>query len=208
MSIDDIAKYKWGKDREILSGGIVHPDDRWFVDEHDTYTWYRAVAIKFQPRRIAELGVRYGYSAIALIRGARPDSFVGIDGEADGVISNSTALKNITDSRNTTDVTRLTRVTIHAFNTRAQFHAVIAAIGLCDMIHVDADHSPEGILLELDIARQVCDGTILVDDCDVPHILDAARRLASSKSAEFLILPTQHQLGVIMLPNQRGKFNV
>ena len=201
MKIDDIAVYKWGADREILCGGVVNPDDRWFVDAHDTYTWYRAVAMKLQPRRIAELGVRYGYSAIALIRGARPESFVGIDGEADGVVSNSTALQNITDSRNTTDVTRLTHVTIHTFNTRNQFRAIVGAIGECDMIHVDADHSREGILRELDIARRVCrTGAILVDDCDVPHILDATQALARRKGAEFLILPTYHQLGVIILP--------
>lgn len=199
MKIDDIAKYKWGTDREILTG-IVQPCDTWFVDAHDTYTWYRAVAMALQPHRIAELGVRYGYSAIAMIRGARPDSFVGIDGEADGVSSNGTALKNITNSPNTTDVTRLTHVTIHAFNTHTQFKPIIDTIGKCDMIHVDADHSREGIMRELDIARRVCSGTILVDDCDVLHILDAAQELARRKSAEFLILPTHHRLGVIILP--------
>lgn len=194
MKIDDVAYYKWGEDRKILTGA-VQCGDEWFVDAYDTYTWYRAVAMKLQPRSIAELGVRYGYSAIAMIKGARLDSFVGIDGEADGILSNDTALRNIQDTSSAA-----TNVTIHKLNTRTQFKDIITAIGHCDMIHVDADHSPEGIVRELDIARRVCSGTILVDDCDVTHILDAAQDLARRKGAEFLILPTQHQLGVIILP--------
>ena len=68
-----------------------------------------------------------------------------------------------------------------------------------DIIHVDGDHSPEGIERELYLAEMYIKptGLILVDDIDVEWIRDATVRLGYKLGIQPIFLPTQHGLAVI-----------
>ena len=67
------------------------------------------------------------------------------------------------------------------------------------MVHVDGDHSVDGIERELDIA--ICcansSGVILVDDCNVPHIKSAVMNLCDRLHIRPFWLPTQNTTCVI-----------
>lgn len=189
------AVYPSMRDLDIVAPAAQPGDD--FLMLGRTYNWYYAVGAVKAARRILETGVKYGYSAIAMCKGAMSlgitPEFVGIDAEADGITCNPIATAALTElgiphtilPMNTRDVDGI-RFKLFGFD-------------LYDIVHIDADHSPEGIERELRIAKEFCSptGLILVDDVDAPHIDEAARRFADSIGVEPLLLPTQHGLLVI-----------
>jgi hypothetical protein len=181
-------------DSEIVAPA-AQPEDT-FLLANRTYGWYYAVGAVKSAGRILETGVKYGYSAIAMCKGAcisvgEFPYFVGIDAEADGIVCNPIATA--------------------AFGELGIQHRIIRentrhlkmdrdSLGVSfDIVHVDADHSPEGIAQELMLAELFVrpDGLILVDDVDAPHIDLAARNFARSVGCEPFLLPTQHGLLVI-----------
>ncbi len=203
----DIENLRFGTDRNMLEG-FVAKGDEWFIDgEYNTYTWYRAVAQAVKPQRILETGVRYGYSAIAMICGARlagvqfPE-YIGIDGELDGLETNDIAGRNIRKSgpvigRILKCDTRDLKETEHLLRSlQKQYDGPFEWF---DLIHIDGDHRPDGIAAELLLARYcvALNGAILVDDCDVEHVKAAALELAYTLHAEYTILPTTHQTMLI-----------
>jgi len=180
-------------DTEIVAPAAQAEDT--FLLGNLTYRWYYAVGMAKAPRWILETGVKYGYSAIAMCKGARQSGqepvFVGIDAEADGITCNPIA-KAALDSLGIQH--RIIRA-----NTR-DVDTVNASIEESfDIVHIDADHSPEGIAQELRIAEKFVSSTglILVDDVDVAHVADPAAEFAASRGISILHLPTQHGVFVI-----------
>lgn len=127
--------------------------------------WYRryygtlwAVVAERQPRRVVELGVRAGYSAFVML--AASDCVVyGIDSDADERIENTHgglsgmfrhALMHLPRNRfiferkNTRDIMRLPP---------------------CDLVYIDAEHTREGVMHDLELAA-ACAPAILCDDYD------------------------------------------
>src|SRR3990167_848191 len=200
--LDLLRTLRHGKTDAQIIGDAKHPGDD-FIDIHETYSWYRAIGCAKAPITILEIGVRFGYAGIALICGAvwagvKSPSYVGIDAETDGIVSNTIALNNIIDacpvSRN--GASGGTAYIIKA-NTR-YVAAVNAAIAgqLFDIVHVDGDHSIQGVQNELSIASAAINptGWILIDDIDTPHIKDAADKFCKSHGIIPLHVPTFHGL--------------
>ena len=204
MTLDDIAQFKCLTDAEIIGNAKQPGDD--FVDTHDTYTWYRAIGIAKEPKCILELGVRYGYSLLALGIGAcachsnknlfgASLEIVGIDAETDGIQSNRVAREYLRTVFPEADVW------IPDYNTcnPGSVNAILGT-GLnkfpFDIVHVDGDHSETGIQNELVIAEQQIenDGWILIDDIDTPHIKAAADEFCSKLGITPLLIPTFHGL--------------
>ena len=191
-----------------IIGNARQPGDN-FIDEHNTYTWYFAIGAAKRPQRILELGVRYGYALIAMGKGAlefnTPNlQLIGIDAEADGILSNGIAYKNIINEicsiqTHTVDKAAepLCPHSIFRENTR-NIDAVNASLrtidGKYDIVHVDADHSPDGIRAELTIARDwiAADGWILIDDIDTQHVKDIADDFCRNYDIIPLHIPTFH----------------
>lgn len=197
ISFELINRFRHGTDRDVI-GPAVQPSDEWFIDGFETYTWYRALGHQVRPLNILELGVRFGYAGIAMLRGAaeagiRP-AYVGIDSEHDGIKSNSIALANLLPFSSVTEI--IPENTQNVYLVGQQLNR----IGLrYDLIHVDGDHSPEGIDSELTIAYRwiAPGGCILVDDMDVQHVREAADQFCSLYGFKPILLPTHHQLYVI-----------
>ena len=181
-----------GTDREIV-GRLAQPGDT-FLDTHQTYNWYYAIGACYEPRGIMEIGVRYGYSLLAMAKGARlrdPEALIvlhGIDNEADGVESNAIAAHGIMAE------TGVAPIIMRKSSTESLSSPFINTIRF-DIVHVDGDHSPEGVETELTIAQRLVrkGGIILVDDMDTPHIAEAAKR----RFGKWIEFPTIHRLALI-----------
>ena len=68
------------------------------VAEQRVYNWYHAYGALVRPKRILEIGVRRGYSALCLIQGAEGNAqkYLGIDSEKDLPGGNAQAAANAT----------------------------------------------------------------------------------------------------------------
>lgn len=181
-------------DLDIVSPA-AQPEDRFLVENRGTYRWYHAVAEHKKPLRILETGVKYGYSAIAMCKGARAAGvepfFAGIDAEADGITCNPIATAALGSLGIAHQLLRI--------NTGEGAEIGKALSGWFGIVHVDADHSPEGIERELALANRwvAPNGLILVDDVDAFHVERAARKFAENIGVTPILLPTQHGLLVI-----------
>lgn len=182
-----------------LVGAAAQPNHV-FLDLTDTYSWYFAVAAACAPQRILELGVRYGYSLIAMAKGAlwagmRPD-LVGVDLEADGVETNALARHYV--QQETQLVPRIFKL-----DTKQQptVDAAINDLGTYQLAHVDGDHSAEGVAAELAIALRWLrpTGLLLVDDMDSSPVADAVFQLCTRLGVSGIPLPTLHGTMVIDL---------
>jgi predicted O-methyltransferase YrrM len=193
-------------DAEILGSAKQSGDD--FVDTQETYTWYRALSAAKAPKSILELGVRYGYAAIAMLQGAnwagiKEPLYVGVDCQFDGINSNEIALKSINEHTKSKAVI----LSVDTRNT-AGANAAINGYGTFDIVHVDADHSISGIANELEIAQMWVKptGLIVIDDCDVDHVRNAALALCDQFGVLPLELPTFHRTIVVDV-KKRTKYN-
>jgi len=193
-------------DAEII-GDARQPQDT-FVLEHTTYQWYRALACTKAPQRILELGVRYGYAGIAMIQGTRwagihTTLYIGVDGEIDGVESNHIAEESLllasAISKNGGPGGSVKLVKADT-NEVEKVSAAIDGYGAFDIIHVDGDHSEQGIKNELKLADIWIkpNGLIVVDDMDIPYVAKEVHELSVVRyGIEPILLPTFHGTAVI-----------
>ncbi len=204
LTLAEVSKYAPGFTDAVIVGDAKQPGDD-FVDVNHTYVWYRALAQVTAPRSILEMGVRYGYSGIAMLKGAQSagifnSDYVGIDGEVDGVLSNEIARRHlqVVNPRrgsvlivkaNTKDILNEPKSTLDLIRPAAFF----------DLVHIDGDHSPEGIITEFKLADYWVkpDGIIVVDDMDTPHVCTATVSWCRDHKKEFIIMPTVHGTAVI-----------
>lgn len=201
LTLDTIRERKHGTDAEILEG-FRQPGDDW-IDQHDTYTWYRAIAAIKRPKLILELGVRYGYAGVAMIRGAMDSgyaaSYTGVDAEMDGISSNDIACASLHKAlwKPSASLSMFKQDTRH-------FKAGDTLIGNCDIVHIDGDHSPDGVIAELLIAETCVapDGLILIDDVDCSHVKAAAIQFAQEYGIVPVLIPTFHGMYLIDMRNR------
>ncbi len=196
-------------DLELLAD-VVHPDDKeWVGRPEPTYIFYSDVGsfvadeCPGQPViSILEMGVRYGYSAVAMIQGiqARRKNahYIGIDVELDGVPSNDIAGGNIMMYAQSWDIYK-----VHTSDFMEIVHAMDSR--KFDIVHVDGDHSVDGILNELGIALAYVkpSGFILVDDLDTPHVKAATLDLCEKLGIKPDLIPTYHGMHLIDMSERR-----
>ncbi len=205
LTLDYIRGFRNGQTDAEIIGAAKQPGDEWFIDHHDTYGWYRAIGAAKEPKRILELGVRYGYALIAMARGAMNDDLhampvlTGVDSEFDGIESNTIAHRNIIHcvcyghgAGCPHKILKLDTQILDPLSLvdRAPF----------DIIHVDGNHSVDGVQKELAIADALIakDGWILVDDVDTPHVEKAALEFCARNSIKPVFIPTYH--GMLCCP--------
>lgn len=192
--------------QEILGGAIQPCDaDSDFILSDNYYQWYDAIGFSKKPDDIIEIGVRFGYSAIAMLRGARaagadPD-YCGFDNEYDMKGSNAIAEFLIRRYGNPgANISVTNPYEDPDFESRYR--------GLADLVHVDGDHSEDGIRRELSWAHRWAapGGWILVDDAEVRHIHKAAMEFAVERRYFSQFLPTLR--GMLVLRRQRDVHDV
>jgi len=165
------------------------------------YEMYYAVAWHLKPRKILEIGNRFGYSAIAMSLGCNDTlkQFHGIDLECYanpfGGSSQRIFAENWISVHGHDQKLNIKIQDSH--DTTTQFPAE------CDLVHVDGDHTEEGAYQDIMRVWEESlapGGTIIVDDLDDKRVMDAFdrafHRLKGKVSKCFL--PTRHLMGVLI----------
>lgn len=158
-----------------------HPDDPYRPEEEFRryYQVKHEVAARLRPGRIAEIGVRAGYSAFAFLTAVPQAAYVGLDadlpahGGVPGFMDHARAM-------------------LRGFNatlTRADTRTLASLPGRFDLVHVDGDHSHAGCLHDLELAARAAP-QVLVDDYDfIPDVRRACHDFLAAHpgiSAEYL----------------------
>lgn len=151
--------------------------DRWLLDDtlrpseefRSQYAAKWMVARNIQPKTIAEIGVRAGYSALAMLLAAPKARYVGIEMDAGGfggeVGITARALPTVLDGFDWT-IRYADSREMNAFD-------FDDAGSIVDLFHIDGDHSYDGAWSDLMLAWPVS-RWILVDDYDFIRPVQAA----------------------------------
>lgn len=176
---------------------VLKPGDLAQYKRPDFYEYYRTkfeIACECRPRRIAEIGVRWGYSAYSFLSANPSASYTGFDiiagphGGAKccdtfGYVRNLLAL-HFPDAR----------LDLHHSDTR-----LLTELpgGPFDFLHIDGDHSEAGCTHDLSLAMDACTpgGTILVDDYNyIAGVTRAADRFCTERCEQIGEKFTRHSL--------------
>ena len=137
---------------------VFHPSDLASFEEWLPYyeSLFRLVQ-EWQPRNVVEIGVRAGYSAFTMFLASPEANILGIDADSDERFDNTHGGRH--------GLWRHAREILRPFN----FHLLLADSHLlrqlpeADLVYVDGDHSSQGCLADLNLAKKSTD-RILVDD--------------------------------------------
>lgn len=146
---------------------ILKKDESWFPKICDKYSVKYAIAKMAKPKVIAEIGVRAGYSAWAMLKAVPHCKYYGFDDCSD---ENNSEWKLGFDALAHTESLLNDKypdafVTMKKLNTQS-----VSDIGIkeVDLFHVDGDHSYHGCMHDLYLAMWSIsdDGIIMIDDYD------------------------------------------
>ena len=167
--------------------------------EENYYQFYFSVGWALQPETYLEIGTRFGYSMIAVARGASGLSrIVSCDLQSydnpHGLPSQQIAEKNLRSAGYTRDATFL------ADDSRRLLSHIAGET--FDLIHVDGDHSFDGACHDIRMCFDLLKpgGTMLIDDVDQPEVLAAVDRCVEDLGVaerDRGFVPTKHGLSMI-----------
>lgn len=197
LTYDAINKeYRRVPSHDVL-GRLPHMNDGqdasapWMLSDHQ-YSVYEAIGRLIRPRRVLEIGVRFGYALVALVRGHDGiETIEGVDNGGYGIPH---------WARQTTENLRAAgfrgELRLHNEDSREWF-----AQQLCepyDLVHVDGDHSFE--IARQDVANSWrglrTGGVLLVDDYGIPGVNDACKQLLGFERKAAFEFPTHNRLFV------------
>lgn len=190
-------------DRNLVDQVAFPVEDRYPQEIFDNYfAWYYALILKFKPRRMLEIGVRYGYTAIyachAALRAGCLFDYLGIDDESyppsPGVTVGSCAWAN----KNFEQLSLQNMARAVRYNSMTQ--GLPPNCGTFDVIHIDGNHEEHGVTNDLRLAWPVLNtgGFILLDDWYMHPIKLAIERWLEG------FLGAEEVLAVQFVDNERG----
>lgn len=157
-------------DRLVLDRAIFDPialpvGDRYGDEVFEHYLdFYAGICKKYKPKRVLEIGVRYGYCAIAMQLGCRKNpgqpkfQYLGVDDES--YHANSCARAN----QNFAAVCPWADMRAIKFNSITQ--GLPPDCGTFDLCHIDGNHTYQGVAGDLELCWPVLNpgGIIMLDD--------------------------------------------
>lgn len=179
---------------------ICHPEDIQIFGGHyggkSYYADFAGIAKKYAAKSIVEIGVRYGYSGIAMCLGARAGGvenprYRGMDAcyfsgpQSDprlkGLLSNAVATEHFQKHADFADWK------LFHCNTQVETWPVTGRRHKFDLANVDGDHSDAGCFHDLDgIWWMMRDGgVIIVDDTGMSEVRAAVERFVGLHSHEL-----------------------
>ena len=149
--------------KEFLKDTVIEEDagKEWYLSD-DYYSWYYTYGFTIKPKSIFEVGVRYGYSMVCMIKGAIdagvvPELVIGIDNEEDHGRSNTAALQSLNSLFPEINVQLITKNV---------YRGLPKIDHKFDLIHIDAAHHVYPTIHHLDQAYRMLNpgGYIVIDD--------------------------------------------
>jgi hypothetical protein len=156
--------------------------------QSQVFGWYFQIGKMLAPNRIGEIGVRFSYSARAMMLGSGADSYTGFDSEE----YHPGCLDWIKENK-----TIPGKVTLIKCNTQHAAHLPFDE-HLFDLLHVDGDHTFQGALHDMQIGWEAIfqDGYMLVDDLFIPDVGNAIRDFAQITKQFPVIIPSAKPLAL------------
>jgi len=164
--------YKFNK--EMIFSDDISADTKRIAQYKEYYEIKFDICKRINPKKIAEIGVRAGYSAYYFLQASPKAKYYGFDanngthggkGGEDGKYLNWA--KNILSDNDVT-VEVMDTQKIDKFNLKG-----------IDLFHIDGDHTIEGAMHDMDMAKETLSekGYMLVDDIDyVPSVKEAVNQ--------------------------------
>lgn len=133
------------------------PEALKYLKSKNYYEWYFAISRYMCPQTILELGVRFGYSGMTMLSGHGVANYVGLDNECGEPGSNAYAEPHLK---------HFTQGIVELLFVDTQTCDKLPWEGKAQLIHVDANHLPQGLYHDLDLVLPAWDskGLIIVDD--------------------------------------------
>lgn len=178
---------------------VVYPSDQEQYFKRHFYEYYLQkymIALMFQPKTIAEIGVRYGYSAFSFLQASPEASYIGYDiseGSHGGVKGDTFEYAWPMLNKSFPDAIIML---LHTDTRKLD-----SLDGKFDFIHIDGDHSEKGCENDLELALKACyaGGAILVDDYDY---IDGVKRAVDN----FVEKNDNKIERYFRMPSLRGEF--
>lgn len=199
-------------DPQVL-GDVVRPADEraeW-VTGANNYVWYHLVGAYYRPRRVLEIGTRYGYSLWAVLKGAGfvggvgtggqhpPPEVTCYDAEVDDDVEPLRFVEKWFGRRG---------VEVRAFRQDTQKLIALDVPDPVDYALVDADHSYVGCLHDCELAWAALrpGGVLAVDDTEPGgEVRRAAEAFCLGRGVPWAYLPTFRGLHLVRKPTEVGK---
>lgn len=142
-------------------GSEQHDD---YLKCNNYYEFYYAISKFYKPKKILEIGVRYGYSLGSMIKGSgMVEKVVGIDNDDYNQDSLLVAQDNLKKHISSDLEYIFLKIDSHTIPKFDEYY---------DLIHIDGDHTYDGKLKDLDLLKNACKIAIIDD---VHHIPDVSR---------------------------------
>ncbi len=154
-NVEDIIKLKPESISKIFPQHIFDGDntrDVYMQHDGNLYEYYVAISNYYKPNSVLEIGVRFGYSLMAMLFGYDIKEIEGIDNEAMVHNSNDVALWNVNNLFNV-------KIKLYHINS---FHIPILH-KFYDIIHIDGEHEQINCLHDLELSKSHTK-VVIVDD--------------------------------------------
>jgi hypothetical protein len=183
------AAYAIAPDDIAILGDALQDCDRGedYLQGKRSYAWYWAIGRVLKPATVAEIGVRFGYSAIAIGKAMDRACYFGFDNEQ--YVPGSLAIARASLER------VYEPVGLHAIDTQtveSDLGHWLPRTGV-NLFHIDGDHTFNGADKDLWLAQRSTKqgGFILVDDIDWhPDVKEAADQFCEREGYTPVYLPT------------------
>jgi len=172
---------------------IAFPSDISIFGSHygdaSYYADFAGLAKKYAPRRILEIGVRFGYSGYAMCLGALAAGmtnveYVGMDAE---YFSMNGVLSNVHAKNNLARLSGHVAATVLSVNTQLQPLPPSVLFSRFQLVNVDGDHSYDGCLKDMNAVWPLLDpgGIMIVDDTGMTDVKRAIETFLSENECQF-----------------------
>lgn len=146
---------------------VLHPEDTspWDFRTREFYEEYRtkyAIAKAIQPRSILEVGVRFGYGAQSFLM-ASEANYIGLDADEPSWGPYQGVPRQWAEARLRERFPSRAIIT-YGFDTQCGDVVDRLGLGQVDMVHIDADHSFDGALQDMQTFWPLCRRVMVVDD--------------------------------------------
>ena len=158
-----------------------------YILSNNCYEWYYTIAKVLKPKSILEIGVRFGYSLVSMMKGAENSIEYVLGMDNDSYIHNSTQL-----ARGYCELVKPNITTIDVVNSQK----IQKLDRHFDLVHIDGDHTYNGKIYDLNLIKNNCIYCI-IDDYD---FIDSVRKATD----DFMLDNTSIIKNKLYIPSFRG----